>query len=85
MRKNMKKNMRRDSSKKFTTATRKATKKEKDDALLCWYTYDIYLENGKIKTIQETSDTYEMVAAFYRMTKGDEDEIIKIERITKYT
>lgn len=75
---------RRDSSIKFTGATRQPTESEKSDAEMGWYTYDIYLENGTLEIIQETSTTYEMVATYYKMTRGDEILISKIEQITKF-
>lgn len=70
---------RRDSSIKFVGSTRQPTEQEKRDSEMGWYTYDVYLENGTIEVIQETSTTYEMVATFFKMTRGDDVLISKIE------
>ena len=75
---------RKDSTKKFTGASRLPTEEEMSGADIGWFTYDVYLENGSIEIIQETSETYEMVAGFYKMTRGDKIKISKIEQITQF-
>ena len=78
------KNTRRDSTKKFSEPTRKPTEEEAHNATLCIYTYDVYLENGSVETVTETSETYEYVAAYFRAAFRDDLIIVKIERITRY-